>query len=73
MSGQKVILIMFAGVLVVTAITLALYLTTRQLDSEGLEQTPESGVQRNYQRKTLVSFEGAPATSFGWQPVEVRN
>ena len=73
MSGQKVILIMFAGVLVITAITLALYLTTRQLDSEGFEQTPESGVQRIDHGNTLVFFEGVPAASFGWQPLEVRS
>ncbi len=44
MSGQKVILLMFAGVLIITALTLGLYLTTRQLDGEGPEQAPESRI-----------------------------
>ncbi len=58
MSGQKVILLMFAGVLIIMALTLGLYFTTRQLDTEVLEDSPESRILRidGLGRSNLVYF-----------------
>ena len=45
MSGQRVILVIFVGVLAVALVTLALYFLTRQVDGapgerDGLQQAP---------------------------------
>ena len=57
MSGQKVILIMFAGVLFIAVLTLVLYLTTRQLDSEEQEKSPDAGLMGIEREGTLLSLE----------------